>query len=349
MFNNDINQKNTFTDEEEVFEEYKFPQTPIEEIQRMNNYPNSYNPNFNPPNFPGNNSPVNFNNNNVTPQNLGSPPNYIPNKNDSGVKSFNNQGGNQGINKNVSQNSISFCLFQFTYIWERNGGEYWAFLLNADRVSISGLRWFGRRWVFFGVDLRNISSFICYRTNQENCLGNNSYRSYSEDIVENTFENKKKLYTNSEVKECVSKTLASLDIPESKDDFIVKDIGVVDNTKIQASIPCVKTRNTTYTINLEISYPENLDTNIKDKVINYANEASKETTNIISGFRTNNDSLNPLESFDNYTKLISKAISEFSSEFNSKLRDPEIDKNIARNITYNITQCKFTDNWKTKS
>ena len=355
MFDND-NKFNINYEEEDQFVAYDFSPIQFDEMQRIPNPPGGFNPNFQPPNFPGNNMPnTNFPNpnfpgnnppsnnppgGNINPSTLGAPPSHIPNKNQKGVQSFTNQ----GTSKAVSQNSIRFCLFQFTYIWERSGRAYWAYLLNVDRVSVSGLRWLGRRWVFFGVDLRRIDSFICYRNNSVNCNEDNLYRS----STESSFESNKKLYSNSAVRDSISKKLVSLDIPETKDDFIVKTIGIVDDNAIQSSIPCVKYRNTEYSINLEVTYPETIDENIKDKIIKYANESSEEITNILNSSRGNSPSINPLENFDSYTKLISKALDSFSSEFNSKLRDPEINKDLARSINYNITQCKFTDNWKTK-
>lgn len=352
-----ISKDNTF-DDDEKFERYDLP---LDELQRFPAPHGGFNPNFQPPKFPGNNNPHNGNNNNynnwnnnnsggnnhgpnVNPSQLGAPPNYVPTKNSQGVQSLNGYDNNGPQSKLVSQNSIKFCLFKFTYIWERNGRAYWAFLLNVDRVSVSGLRWLGWNWVYFGVDLRQIDSFVCYRTNCESCSTDDLYRCSSE----NSFKNLKKLYTNSETRESVSKTLVSLDIPETKDDFLVKNIGIVDGEKIESTIPCIKGRNTQYAINLEVTYPENLDENIKDKIIEYANDASKETATIINSTRGNEHSLNPLETFNNSTKLISKALSNFSSEFNSMLRSPEITKDIARSITYTITQCKVTDNWKTK-
>lgn len=352
-------------EEEEKFIAYDFSKTQFDEMERN---PSFQPPNFQPPKFPSNNFPQgnfpqqnfpqgnfpnypfnsgnnynnSFNSSNINPSTLGAPPSFIPNKNDKGVKSFNST----GTSKTVSQNSIKFCLFQFTYIWERNGRAYWAFLLNVDRVSVSGLRWFGNRWVFFGVDLRSIDSFICFRNNaSENTCSENNLNSTCPNAI---FENTKKLYSNSMVRDSISKTLVSLSLPETKDDFIVKTIGVIDGTNIQSSIPCVKYRNTEYSINLEVTYPENIDKTIKDKIIKYANESSEETINIINNFRSNIDSLNPLENFDNCTKLISEALKCFSAEFNSKLRDPEINKDISRNVTYNISKSKFTDSWKTK-
>lgn len=62
----------------------------------------------------------------------------------------------------VSPGSIRHCLFRFTYIWPRRGRGFWAWLTRVDRRSVSGWRWNGRRWVFFGMDLRQIESFQCH-------------------------------------------------------------------------------------------------------------------------------------------------------------------------------------------
>ncbi|MGL5087823.1 MAG: hypothetical protein ACRC68_19270 [Clostridium sp.] len=364
MKDNDTILENIFSNDDE-FQDFEFFPLSHEENNRIQNPQSGFNQNFQPPkfpggNFPGGNFPGGFppNNNfpggsnlgaNVSPANLGSPPNYIPSKNDGSVKSLNSNApgtdnfGNPTL-KSVSQNSIRFCLYQFTYIWERNGRAYWAFLLNVDRVSVSGLRWFSNRWVYFGVGLRRIDSFICYRNTCEICNNSNLYRNGDD----NTFTSSRKLYTNSEIRQSISKTLVSLDIPELKDDYLIQPIGIVDGENVESTIPCVKYRNTHYSINLEITYPETIDKNIKNKITQYANESSIETVKIINAVRGSDDSLNPLESFDACTKVISKALASFSSEFNSKLRDPEIDKDISREITHSITENKVTDNWKTK-
>lgn len=95
---------------------------------------------------------------------IGPPPSYIPSKNDKKVQFMTPQtstlsGG--AAPKSVSPGSIKFCLFKFTYIWQTNGRSYWAYLLRVDRQSISGFRWAGWRWVYFGVDLRRIEAFVC--------------------------------------------------------------------------------------------------------------------------------------------------------------------------------------------
>lgn len=122
------------------------------------------------------------------------PPSFIPSKADANVKTLTTQGyqgqpaypgypgypgfpgfpgfpgpqGPQGFPgqgpspQYVSPGSIRPCLYKFTYIWQRNGRSYWAFPTRIDRRSLSGWRWLGRRWVYFGIDLRRIDSFICY-------------------------------------------------------------------------------------------------------------------------------------------------------------------------------------------
>ena len=92
----------------------------------------------------------------------GKPPGYIPAKTDSGVKklSTTSVGGPQVTA--VGPGTINFCLYKYTYIWQTNGRSYWAYLVYVDNVSVSGFRWDGWRWVYFGVDLRRIDSFVCY-------------------------------------------------------------------------------------------------------------------------------------------------------------------------------------------
>ena len=152
------------------FENYEILSVPFESFQRQRppsfpipggNVPpiSNYPPDFDSP--PGFNFPGGVFNPPGLPKSP--PPNYIPNKNSAGVQSFGPSGG--GIEtKAVSSNSIRFCRYKFTYIWERNGRNYWAFLLNVDSRSVSGFRWRGRNWVYFGIDLRRIDAFVCYRS-----------------------------------------------------------------------------------------------------------------------------------------------------------------------------------------
>jgi len=62
----------------------------------------------------------------------------------------------------VDPGSIRRCLFKFVYIWPNRGNGFWAWLTNVGRRSISGYRWHRNRWVYFGMDLRQIRSFMCH-------------------------------------------------------------------------------------------------------------------------------------------------------------------------------------------
>ncbi|TDT51887.1 hypothetical protein [Fonticella tunisiensis] len=62
----------------------------------------------------------------------------------------------------VSPGSLRFCLFKYTYVWLRNGRSFWIWPTYIRRGTIAGWRWSGRRWVYFGLDVRRIVSFVCY-------------------------------------------------------------------------------------------------------------------------------------------------------------------------------------------
>lgn len=62
----------------------------------------------------------------------------------------------------IDPGSIRRCRFRFVYLRLRNRREFWAWLTFVGRRSVSGWRWNGRRWVYFGVSLREIVSFYCY-------------------------------------------------------------------------------------------------------------------------------------------------------------------------------------------
>jgi hypothetical protein len=62
----------------------------------------------------------------------------------------------------VDQGSIRRCVNRYIYIWPRRGGGFWAWLNYIGRKSVSGYKWNGYRWVYFGMDLMEIDSFECY-------------------------------------------------------------------------------------------------------------------------------------------------------------------------------------------
>ena len=77
------------------------------------------------------------------------PPGFMPQKAGAGVKA-------------VDPGAIRRCLHRFVFIWPERGRGFWAYLVFVGPRSIAGWRWNGRRWVYFGMDLRRIESFVCY-------------------------------------------------------------------------------------------------------------------------------------------------------------------------------------------
>ncbi|MEW9121812.1 MAG: hypothetical protein AB2421_03795 [Thermotaleaceae bacterium] len=67
--------------------------------------------------------------------------------------------------KNSSQNditdAISPCLNKFVYIWLRDGGSFWTYLIYAETKYIAGWRWSGEEWNYFGTRMVNVDYFIC--------------------------------------------------------------------------------------------------------------------------------------------------------------------------------------------
>ena len=81
----------------------------------------------------------------------GPPPSFVPQQTQA-----------QGIGVfAIDPGAIRPCLFRYVYIWLNTGESFWAWLTFVGRRSASGWRWTGFRWIFFGVDLRNIESFVC--------------------------------------------------------------------------------------------------------------------------------------------------------------------------------------------
>jgi hypothetical protein len=62
----------------------------------------------------------------------------------------------------VDPGAVRPCAFRFVYLWLENGQQFWAYLVFVGRTSVAGWRWTGFNWVYFGIDTRNIDSFVCY-------------------------------------------------------------------------------------------------------------------------------------------------------------------------------------------
>ncbi|SEQ78290.1 transporter [Piscibacillus halophilus] len=80
----------------------------------------------------------------------GPPPSFVP-----------QQGGQFGVQA-VDPGSIRGCLYRYTFLWLDNRQRFWFFPTFVGRRSVSGYRWTGFFWVYYGVDLRRIESFQCY-------------------------------------------------------------------------------------------------------------------------------------------------------------------------------------------
>lgn len=277
-------------------------------------------------------------------QNLGAPPNYIPSKNDAGVKTLSSPGfggpDGGGNLKSVSPNQINFCLYKYTYIWQNNGRSYWAYLTNVDRVSVSGLRWMGWSWAYFGIDLRKIDSFVCYRCDE--CSSSRDTRGNSSDILENIG----KEYSLDDTREVYRRVLAYVDVLERKDDFIVESIGLVNDREIKSKYPCVKYRNTQYRLTLEANYPENLDKNIKDNILNSVKVAAEDAYDIIENVSLRSASTTPLEGFEECSKHLNNALNTFSNRLYSEFKNHSDNKDILRKVRFRVVKEKATDNWK---
>ncbi|KKI91252.1 hypothetical protein WQ54_15915 [Bacillus sp. SA1-12] len=76
------------------------------------------------------------------------PPSYVPQQQ---VEAF-----------AVDPGGIRRCLFRYTYVWLRGFEQFWFYPTFVGRNSVAGYRWTGFRWVYFGIDLRQIQSFTCF-------------------------------------------------------------------------------------------------------------------------------------------------------------------------------------------
>ncbi|MFA9558294.1 hypothetical protein ACERII_13385 [Evansella sp. AB-rgal1] len=71
------------------------------------------------------------------------------------------QAANVGILA-VDPGAIRGCLHRYTYVWLTNRQQFWMYPVYVGHRSISGYRWTGFNWVYFGIDVNQISSFQCY-------------------------------------------------------------------------------------------------------------------------------------------------------------------------------------------
>lgn len=249
------------------------------------------------------------------------PPNYTPSKNDQGVKSLTNASGNINT-KAVSEGSIKFCLYKFTYIWETGGRSYWAFLINVDKQTASGFRWFRGRWVYFGTDLKRIDSFVCPETpwgyNRSEEEANNQDNSSST-------VNTKKEFTIDEEKDIYTQTIDSFNVSsEEYEQFL---------TPINRHEESITPVTATYKVNLELSYPSKYNNITKEKINLLADESIDYACRVLASTRSNYFG----EDTPNLTDdSIPQLLKIFSSSFNSKLYELDPSLKNFRDISYCI-------------
>ncbi|MGF9857856.1 hypothetical protein ACU3L3_25000 [Priestia endophytica] len=62
----------------------------------------------------------------------------------------------------VDPGGIARCLFNDTYVWLRGFEQFWFYPIFVGQTSVSGYRWTGFNWVYFGISLQQIQSFTCF-------------------------------------------------------------------------------------------------------------------------------------------------------------------------------------------
>ncbi|MDX8363627.1 hypothetical protein [Cytobacillus sp. IB215665] len=62
----------------------------------------------------------------------------------------------------IDPRALVRCLYRYTYIWLRGRRSFWFYPTFIGRKSVSGYRWTGVRWVYFGIDAQRIISFQCF-------------------------------------------------------------------------------------------------------------------------------------------------------------------------------------------
>ncbi|WP_223592623.1 transporter [Neobacillus bataviensis] len=54
------------------------------------------------------------------------------------------------------------CLNQYTYVWLVNGEGFWYYPITVQYGAVTGYRWNGTFWTFYGFDERFIETVACY-------------------------------------------------------------------------------------------------------------------------------------------------------------------------------------------
>ena len=60
-----------------------------------------------------------------------------------------------------SYSYIIDCLYYYTYVWLKNGRQFWFYPTSVEHGAVTGYRWTGRYWTFYGFDSRLIDEVAC--------------------------------------------------------------------------------------------------------------------------------------------------------------------------------------------
>ena len=91
------------------------------------------------------------------------PPNFVP---EAPRMERSPMGGVYFVNPSNQQNRynrpIRRCLNSFTYIWLRNGNNFWFYITRIDDRFIQGFRWTGRDWTFDRISRNRVIFYRCF-------------------------------------------------------------------------------------------------------------------------------------------------------------------------------------------
>jgi len=64
--------------------------------------------------------------------------------------------------RRVPPGSFRPCLYRYTYVWLRNGRQFWFYPVFLESGGVAGYRWNGATWRFYGLDFRRVDYFECF-------------------------------------------------------------------------------------------------------------------------------------------------------------------------------------------
>ncbi|MDF2499464.1 MAG: hypothetical protein K0Q77_178 [Anaerosporomusa subterranea] len=53
------------------------------------------------------------------------------------------------------------CMYKHTYVWLKNGAQFWFYPTSVQYGAVTGYRWTGASWTFYRFDSRLIDEVSC--------------------------------------------------------------------------------------------------------------------------------------------------------------------------------------------